>query len=258
MHLRTVLVRFCSAAGTQSADTGRYPGSCRSRLAAGRIRGSGRHQPRGLPGELRLQQRQRGSCGACCWADSAQGSKPARRQRVQQSTPPAQQQRQPCQHGSCSRQSWGAACAALQCALQGQGQGAVSKPCGELQVAIASNNRTCFDGCATNFLIVQLLHNNQQFTCLKGCVIVLLACAQCAWVQGGRGSPSPGALGPAAGRISVYEQRAKLLFELGRAQVSPLVACMNCCNRTWCVPVIHRLQAASACQTLQCCMMCNC
>ncbi|WIA15375.1 hypothetical protein OEZ85_002037 [Tetradesmus obliquus] len=29
---------------------------------------------------------------------------------------------------------------------------------------------------------------------------------------------SPGALGPAAGRISVYEQRAKLLFELGRAQ----------------------------------------
>lgn len=38
-------------------------------------------------------------------------------------------------------------------------------------------------------------------------------------VQGGRSSPSPGALGPAAGRISVYEQRAKLLFELGRAQV---------------------------------------
>lgn len=29
---------------------------------------------------------------------------------------------------------------------------------------------------------------------------------------------SPGALGPAAGRISLYEQRAKLLFELSRAQ----------------------------------------
>jgi hypothetical protein len=36
---------------------------------------------------------------------------------------------------------------------------------------------------------------------------------------------SPGALGPAAGRISVYEQRAKILFELSRAQVGswPLV-----------------------------------
>jgi hypothetical protein len=30
---------------------------------------------------------------------------------------------------------------------------------------------------------------------------------------------SPGALGPASGRVSVYEQRAKLLFELQRAQV---------------------------------------
>jgi hypothetical protein len=34
---------------------------------------------------------------------------------------------------------------------------------------------------------------------------------------GGQGL-HPGALGPAAGRMSVYEQRAKLLFELGRAQ----------------------------------------
>jgi hypothetical protein len=39
-------------------------------------------------------------------------------------------------------------------------------------------------------------------------------------LQAGRGvSMSPGALGPAAGRISVYEQRAKILFELSRAQV---------------------------------------
>ncbi|KAF6256339.1 hypothetical protein COO60DRAFT_1461752 [Scenedesmus sp. NREL 46B-D3] len=39
--------------------------------------------------------------------------------------------------------------------------------------------------------------------------------------QGRSPSPtatSPGALGPAAGRIGVYEQRTKLLFELGRAQ----------------------------------------
>lgn len=74
-------------------------------------------------------------------------------------------------------------------------------------------------------------------------------------MQGGRGSPSPGALGPAAGRISVYEQRAKILFELGRAQASAVTSnasnayeeaadeilpvsstapsvCLNCC-RQW-------------------------
>lgn len=39
-------------------------------------------------------------------------------------------------------------------------------------------------------------------------------------MQGAPRVPSAGALGPAAGRISVYEQRAKILFELGRAQVS--------------------------------------
>jgi hypothetical protein len=33
------------------------------------------------------------------------------------------------------------------------------------------------------------------------------------------GDGSPGALGPAQGRQTVYEQRAKLLFELERAQV---------------------------------------
>lgn len=53
----------------------------------------------------------------------------------------------------------------------------------------------------------------------------VLACLQ----DGRCGSPSPGALGPAAGRISVYEQRAKILFELGRAQVgetgTPCVVC---------------------------------
>lgn len=36
---------------------------------------------------------------------------------------------------------------------------------------------------------------------------------------------SPGALGPAAGRTSVYEQRAKILFELGRAQARAAAQC---------------------------------